>query len=34
MFVLGLILLAVALKPLIFKSKDWRSNVGLDDHVG
>ncbi|MGA0025502.1 MAG: tripartite tricarboxylate transporter permease, partial [Burkholderiales bacterium] len=34
MFVLGLILLAVALKPLIFKSKDWRSNVGLEDHVG
>ncbi len=34
MFVLGLILLAVALKPLIFKSKDWRSKVGLEDHVG
>ena len=30
MLVLGLILLGLALKPLIFKSKDWRSSVGLD----
>ena len=31
MLVLGLILLALALKPLLFKSKDWRARVGLDD---
>jgi hypothetical protein len=31
MFVLALILLALALKPLLFKGKDWRSDVGLDD---
>lgn len=31
MLVLGLILLALALKPLIFKGKDWRSKVGLDE---
>ena len=31
MLVLGLILLALALKPLLFKGKDWRSSVGLDE---
>lgn len=31
MLVLGLILLALALKPLIFKGKDWRAKVGLDE---
>ena len=31
MFVLALVLLALALKPLLFKGKDWRSDVGLDD---
>jgi TctA family transporter len=31
MLVLGLILLVLALKPVLFKSRDWRSNVGLDD---
>ena len=31
MLALGVILLALALKPMLFKSKDWRSNVGLDD---
>jgi len=31
MFALGLLLLALALKPMIFKSKDWRSKVGLED---
>jgi hypothetical protein len=34
MLVLGLLLLAMALKPMIFKGKDWRSNVGLEDHAG
>ncbi len=33
MFVLALLLLALALKPVIFKSKDWRSEVGLDEKV-
>ncbi|MBX3661995.1 MAG: tripartite tricarboxylate transporter permease [Burkholderiales bacterium] len=31
MFVLALVLLAFALKPVIFKGKDWRAGVGLDD---
>jgi putative tricarboxylic transport membrane protein len=31
MFGLGGLLLLLALKPLIFKSKDWRSKVGLED---
>jgi TctA family transporter len=31
MLALGLLLLALALKPMLFKGKDWRSNVGLDD---
>jgi putative tricarboxylic transport membrane protein len=30
MFVLALVLLAFALKPMLFKGKDWRSDVGLD----
>lgn len=30
LFVLALILLAVAMKPVLFKGKDWRSSVGLD----
>lgn len=33
MLVLGLVLLGLALKPLIFKGKDWRSSVGLDEPV-
>ena len=33
MLVLGLVLLVLALKPLIFKSKDWRSSVGLDESI-
>jgi putative tricarboxylic transport membrane protein len=33
MLVLGLVLLGLALKPLIFKSKDWRSSVGLDENI-
>jgi len=28
---LGVLLLLLSLKPLIFKSKDWRSEVGLED---
>ncbi len=34
MFGLGLLLLVLALKPLLFKSKDWRSKVGLEDQSG
>lgn len=34
MLVLGLLLLALALKPVLFRSKDWRSTVGLDDNAG
>jgi putative tricarboxylic transport membrane protein len=34
MLVLGVLLLALALKPVLFKSKDWRSTVGLDDAAG
>lgn len=34
MLVLGLLLLALALKPMLSKGKDWRSNVGLDDPEG
>jgi len=30
MFGLGILLLLIALKPLFFKSKDWRHSVGLD----
>ncbi len=33
MLVLGLILLGLALKPLVFKDKDWRSSVGLDKTI-
>ena len=31
--VLGLVMLLVSLKPLLFKStaRDWRSRAGLDD---
>ncbi|MGV3626983.1 MAG: tripartite tricarboxylate transporter permease [Betaproteobacteria bacterium] len=31
MLALGLLLLLLALKPLLFKSRDWRSKVGLDE---
>lgn len=31
MLALGLLLLLLALKPVLFKSRDWRSKVGLDD---
>ncbi len=34
MLLLGALLLALALKPLLFKSRDWRSSVGLDDAAG
>ncbi len=30
MLVLGLVLLLLALKPLVFKGKDWRTEVGLE----
>ena len=30
MLVLGALLFLLALKPLIFKGKDWRAKVGLD----
>lgn len=33
MLILGLILLGLALKSLVFKDKDWRSNVGLDKTI-
>jgi putative tricarboxylic transport membrane protein len=33
MLILGLILLGLALKPLVFKDKDWRSSVGLDKTI-
>ena len=33
MFGLALLLLALALKPVLFKSKDWRSEVGLDEKI-
>jgi putative tricarboxylic transport membrane protein len=33
MFGLGGLLLLLALKPLIFKSKDWRTKVGLEDQA-
>lgn len=31
MMALGLLLLLLALKPVLFKSRDWRSKVGLDE---
>ena len=31
MFVVAGVLVLLALKPLLFKSKDWRAGVGLDD---
>ncbi len=31
MFVVAVVLLLLALKPLVFKSKDWREEVGLED---
>lgn len=34
LFVLALILLAVAMKPVLFKGRDWRSSVGLDQPNG
>ena len=30
---LGVLLLLLSLKPLIFKSKDWRAEVGLEDQL-
>jgi len=33
MFVIAGVLILLALKPLIFKSKDWRAEVGLDEQV-
>lgn len=33
MFVVSSVLILLALKPLIFKSKDWRSKVGLDEQA-
>ena len=33
MLILGLILLGMALKPLVFKDKDWRTSVGLDKTI-
>ena len=31
--IFGLILLGLALKPLVFKDKDWRTSVGLDKTI-
>ena len=31
MFVAAGALILLALKPLVFKSKDWRAEVGLDE---
>jgi putative tricarboxylic transport membrane protein len=31
MFVVAAALVLLALKPLVFKSKDWRADVGLDE---
>ena len=31
MFVVSGVLVLLALKPLIFKSKDWRAEVGLEE---
>ena len=31
MFGAAAVLILLALKPLVFKSKDWRSGVGLDE---
>jgi putative tricarboxylic transport membrane protein len=33
MFVVIGVLLLLALRPLVFKSKDWRAEVGLDEQV-
>jgi TctA family transporter len=30
MLALGVVLLLLALKPLVFKGKDWRQEVGLE----
>ncbi|MEK7877635.1 MAG: tripartite tricarboxylate transporter permease [Pseudomonadota bacterium] len=32
MFVVAGVLILLALKPIVFKSKDWRAEVGLDEH--
>jgi putative tricarboxylic transport membrane protein len=34
MLAIGLLLFLMALKPLVFKGKDWRRNVGLDEAQG
>ena len=31
MFALGLVMFLFAIKPLVFKGKDWRQSVGLDE---
>ena len=33
LFVLGVLLFLLSIKPLIFKGKDWRTKVGLDEQV-
>jgi putative tricarboxylic transport membrane protein len=33
MFVVAGVLVVLALKPLLFKSKDWRAGVGLDEQI-
>jgi putative tricarboxylic transport membrane protein len=33
MLVLGLILFLFALKPFIFRGRDWRESVGLDENT-
>jgi putative tricarboxylic transport membrane protein len=34
MLILGLVILAFSLKPLLFRSKDWRESVGLEEQKG
>jgi putative tricarboxylic transport membrane protein len=34
MLAIGLLLFLMALKPLVFKGRDWRRNVGLDEAQG
>ena len=33
MFAIAAVLILLGLKPLLFKSKDWRDKVGLEEHV-
>jgi len=33
MFAIAAVLILLGLKPLLFKSKDWRDKVGLEEQV-